>query len=193
MDISVSGRHTEVPDRVRKAASDKIGKLSKYLDGMDRADVVFDHQRNPRIAASEVCEVTLEGHGHHVRAKVSAQDQLAAVDLVVEKLEHQLTKLKRKLVDRNHGREGKPSGNGDARPADDVVSQLAADAALDGAAVPRIVKAKRFDLDPMTADEAAQRMDLLGHEFFFFTDLATGRAAIVYRRGDGDVGLIEQS
>ena len=56
----------------------------------------------------------------------------------------------------------------------------------------RIVKSKRFAMMPMTPEEAAQRMDLLGHGFFFFTNLDTRRAAVVYRRGDGDVGLIDE-
>jgi ribosomal subunit interface protein len=67
---------------------------------MDRAEVHFSEERNPRIAAKEVCEVSLDGRGHHVRCKVAAADGFAAVDLAVEKLEHQLYRLKSKLVPR---------------------------------------------------------------------------------------------
>ena len=100
MEITVSARHTDISPALRAAAEEKIGRLSRFLDGMDRAEVHFSEEHNPRIAAKEVCEVSLEGHGHHVRCKVAASDGFAAIDLAVEKLEHQLYKLKSKLVPR---------------------------------------------------------------------------------------------
>src|SRR3569832_1342330 len=72
---------------------------------MDRAEVHFLEERNPRIAdKKDVCEVTIEGHGHHVRTKVAAGDPFSAVDAAAQKLEHQLHKLKTKLVGRSHPR-----------------------------------------------------------------------------------------
>ncbi|MEO6317189.1 MAG: ribosome-associated translation inhibitor RaiA [Acidimicrobiales bacterium] len=104
MEITVSARHTDISPALRAAAEEKIGRLSRFLDGMDRAEVHFSEEHNPRISAKEVCEVTLEGHGHHVRCKTAAADGFAAVDLAVDKLEHQLTRLKSKLVPRKGGR-----------------------------------------------------------------------------------------
>lgn len=183
MDIAVSSRNTEVSDALRAATEDKIGRLARFLDGMERAEVHFSEERNPRIADKEVCEVTLEGHGHHVRCKVSAPDGFAAVDRAVEKLEHQLHKLKTKLVRRNHVgvRRGPPSF-ADTDGDDE-----------DGGSGVRIVKTKRFTIKPMTPEEAVLQMDLLGHDFFFFTNALTERAAVVYRRDDGDVGLIDEA
>jgi putative sigma-54 modulation protein len=106
LEITVSARHTDISPALRAAAEDKIGRLSRFLDGMDRAEVHFSEEHNPRIAAKEVCEVTLEGHGHLVRCKASAADGFAAVDVAVEKLEHQLYKLKSKLVPRKARRNG---------------------------------------------------------------------------------------
>ncbi len=100
----MSARHTTLSPALRAAAEDKIGRLSRFLDGMDRAEVHFSEEHNPRISAKEVCEVTLEGHGHHVRCKVAAADGFAAIDLAVEKLEHQLYRLKSKLVPRKSRR-----------------------------------------------------------------------------------------
>lgn len=100
LEITVSARHTDISPALRAAAEEKIGRLSRFLDGMDRAEVHFFEEHNPRIAAKEVCEVSLEGHGHHVRCKVAAADGFAAIDLAVEKLEHQLYRLKSKLVPR---------------------------------------------------------------------------------------------
>jgi putative sigma-54 modulation protein len=182
VDITVSSRHADVSPALRSAVADKIGRLDRFLDGMERADVHFSEERNRRIAAREVCEVTLEGHGHHVRAKVAAPDQFAAVDLAVAKLEHQLTRLKTKLVRRNHG--SRVSANGKGTTVAEVSTE---------GGDPRIVKVKRFAMKPMPPDEAALQMDLLGHSFFFFSNATTGKAAVVYRRADGDVGLIDEA
>jgi putative sigma-54 modulation protein len=169
---------------------------------MDHAEVHFSEHRNKRNADKEVCEVTLEGHGHHVRCKVSAPDGFAAVDRAVEKLEHQLHKLKTKLLKSKRNHEGRRRGADRTRPlSDDVLGDGALDgvatAVLDGrsadGAAPRIVKSKRFTIKPMTPDEAVLQMDLLGHDFFFFTNADTERAAVVYRRSDGDVGLIDEA
>lgn len=195
MEVTVSARHTEVPERLRLAAEEKIGKLGRFVEGMDRAEVHFTTHRNPRIAEPELCEVTLEGHGHFVRAKVAATDGYVAIDKAVAKLEQQLHKLKTKLQRQKKGTGKKPAAvPADALVSDTLVLDAPADDAVDTAApaLPKIVKVKRFAPMGMTADEAAQRMDLLGHGFFFFTNLDTGRSAVVYRREDGDIGLIDE-
>lgn len=195
MEVTVSARHTEVPERLRVVAEEKIGRLARYVEGMDRAEVHFTTHRNPRIAEPELCEVTLEGHGHHVRAKVAAADGYIAVDKAVAKLEQQLHKLKTKLQRqrKGNGKAARAAAPGDLVP-DDLAAAVATEeeVAPAGANLPKIVKVKRFAPVGMTADEAAQRMDLLGHGFFFFTNLDTGRAAVVYRREDGDIGLIDE-
>ena len=185
MQVTVSSRHTDVPDSLRTVAEEKIGRLDRFLDGMDRAEVHFSEERNPRITDREICEVTLEGHGHYVRCKVHAPDGFVAIDRAVAKLEQQLHKLKTKLKRRNHA---------GARVLATTPAEVEAEPALprDGSGGLRIVKSKRFAMMPMTPEEAAQRMDLLGHGFFFFTNLDTRRSAVVYRRDDGDVGLIDE-
>ena len=177
MDVSVSSRHIELSEALRAAAEEKIGRLDRFLEGMNRAEVHFFEEKNPRIAAKDVCEVTMEGRGHHVRVKAAAQDPFAAIDLAVEKLEHQLHKLKTKLLGRNHPKKGRTVTNG--TPAE-----------LDTA---RIVKAKRFVMEPMSPDDAVLQMELLGHDFYFFSNTETGRTGVVYRRRSGDVGLIDEA
>ena len=125
LEITVSARHTDISPALRAAAEEKIGRLSRFLDGMDRAEVHFSEEHNPRIAAKEVCEVSLDGHGHHVRCKAAAADGFAAIDLAVEKLEHQLYKLKSKLVPRK-ARRGGPDAGIEADPeteGDELVEQ----------------------------------------------------------------------
>ena len=194
MQVTVSRRNTEVSESLRVMAEEKIGRLGRFVDGLDHAEVHFWEHKNPRIADKEVCEVTIEGHGHHVRCKVQAPDGFQAVDKAYEKLEHQLHKLKTKLNRRKHG---EPKGHkkvdalGAVAVAEPVIEADDTDESLhDG---PRIVKSKRFAIHPMTAEEAAQRMELIGHGFFFFTNAETSRSAVVYRREDGDVGLIDEA
>lgn len=188
MDVSVSSRNIELTEALRDVATEKIGRLGRFLDGMDRAEVHFFEERNPRIADKDVCEVTMDGHGHHVRAKVSAADPFAAVDAAVNKLEQQLHKLKTKLVGRSHHRAPQPVTNGGGDVAS-LVDGLDEDVTANGY---RIVKSKRFTMKPMTPEEAVLQMDLLGHSFYFFSNAETGRSAVVYHRSAGDVGLIDE-
>jgi putative sigma-54 modulation protein len=195
VEITVSSRHTEVSEALRASAVEKIDRLSRFVEGMDRAEIHFSQHRSSRNPDREVCEVTLHGHGHHVRCKVSAPDGFAAVDKAVEKLEHQLHKLKSKLVRRTH------SNGKRVAKADGVAVALDDDLGLDDADVAtgadidglRIVKTKSFAIKPMTPTEAVMQMDLLAHDFFLFTNAETDHAAVIYRRDDGDVGLIDQA
>ncbi len=199
MEITVGGRKVEVSRSVREAVEEKVGRLGRFLDGMERADVVFTEERNPRISEKEVCEVTLYGHGHVVRARAAASETLAALDLVVGKLTHRLEKLKGKLVSRSHPRRhgwgDHLTAGGTLLDTDDVGSAHleSAEEGTEGPEEIRIVRSKQFAIKPMTPEEAALQMELLGHDFFLFTNAETSGAAVVYRRNDGDVGLIEGS
>ena len=184
MDIAIRTRNVALPDTIRGTVDEKVRRVSRFLEGMERADVCFTEQRNPRIADKEVCEVTMHGHGHIVRAHATGPDVLTAVDRVVDKLEHRLTRLKGRLIDRSHPRRnGSVSSGADHAHLDDDI-----EAPGDH---PRIVKTKRFEIKPMTPEEALLQMDLLGHDFFFFMNAETSSPAVVYRRTDGNVGLID--
>jgi len=214
--IRVSARHTKISDREHDLITEKIERLSKFLPGMDRAEVHFSEERNPRIVDKEVCEVTLEGHGHHVRCRANGVDHLTAVDLAVEKLENKLHKLKTKLLPkpRHRGsarlrRAGVPAGVPELLDPDEAVDLAFADGPAaaqfeDGAALDsdpgttdlevgaHIVKMKTVEKLVLAPEDAAQRMDLMEHGFYFFINSVTGQPAVVYRRADGDVGLIDQ-
>jgi putative sigma-54 modulation protein len=194
--VTVSRRHTEVSEGLRAVTEEKIGRLARFVEGLDYAEVHFWEHKNPRIADKEVCEVTIEGHGHHVRCKVQAPDGYQAVDKAYDKLEHQLHKLKTKLRRRYQGAPKAKKGTDRLTTLGAVVTvepEVSADGEEEVHVGPRIVKAKRFAMHPMTAEEAADRMELIGHGFFFFTNAETSRAAVVYRREDGDVGLIDEA
>lgn len=193
MRIAIRHRHIDVPDDLRAAVEAKLARLARHLggsDAVDQADVLFTEERNPRIADKEVCEVTLHAAaagGLIVRAKAAAPEQLQAVDRVVDKLEHRLEKAKGRFSARSHPR----------RPplVDSPPDRASAYGAVDGADEDqaRIVKTKQFAIKQMTPEEASLQMELLGHDFFLFTNAETDRAAVVYRRNDGYVGLIEST
>ena len=199
MEIAIRGRNIEVTEALRTIVEDKVTRLARFFDGMERAEVKFSEERNPRIAEREVCEVTMHGHGLIVRARAAAPDTFAAVDRVVDKLEHRIEKLKGRLIDRSHPRRtasvDSPPGAGEpasgvAEVADTDAEEYAGPDELDQGRS-RIVKTKQFAIKPMTPEEAALQMDLLGHDFFFFTNAETSQAAVVYRRNDGYIGLID--
>ena len=197
MQVTVSRRHTEVSESLRVMAEEKIGRLARFVDGLDHAEVHFSEHKNPRIADKEVCEVTIEGHGHHVRCKVQAPDGFQAVDKAYDKLEHQLHKLKTKLRQRYQGapkaKKGVDSLGAVVAPPEASLDTVVVDEEPEAPGAPQIVKSKRFAMFPMSAEEAVERMELIGHGFFFFTNAETSRAAVVYRRDDGQVGLIDEA
>lgn len=182
--MTVRGRNVEVTDRLRSAAEEKITRLCRHHEGWEHAEVHFSEERNPRISAKEVCEATLRGHGRIIRAKAASADALGSLDRVVDKLEHQIEKLKSRLMSRAHPRRHQiDSGGPDGED----------DSSEDEQGPARIVKTKQFDIKPMTPEEAALQMDALGHDFYLFSNADTGVAAVVYRRNDGDIGLIDAS
>lgn len=207
LQIRVSARHTSVRDRDRDLIIEKIDRLAKFLPGMDSAHVHFSAERNPRIVDKEVCEVTLEGHGHHVRCTANGPDHLTAVDRAIAKLENKLHKLKtrlaRKPTHRDHSKAKLWAQEPSELPADLLPGEQAEEVAgaVNGEAVAdaaeaseyRIVKMKQVEKLVLVPEEAALRMDLVSHDFYFFTNADTGRAAVVYRRDDGDIGLIDET
>lgn len=200
MQVTVSNRrHSEVSEALRSAATDKIGRLERFLEGMDRAEVHFSEQKSRKVNEREVCEVTLEGHGHVVRCKVAAADSFAAVDLAVEKLEHQLHRLRTRVRRKpNHARRGKGErGEAERNGALDTAVEDDERSMADDAYVTRagelVVKKKSFAIAPISVDDAVLQMELIGHPFYFFNNAATGKAAVLYQRDDGKLGLIDQA
>ena len=118
-----------------------------------------------------------------MKAHAAAAEPEAALDLVVDKVEHQVSKIKDKRVKRSHPR-GRLHHNG-------LGEVIPIEADFDHQEEAKFVKTKQFVATPMDAEEAAVQMDLLGHDFYLFTNVETGHAAVVYRRNDGHLGLIE--
>lgn len=187
MDIEVRGKNRPVPSRLKAAAQEKVARIAKFTHDAGRVEVDFSESKNPRVANAQLCEITVHLKRHFVKAHATAPEPEAALDLALDKVEHQVSRIKDKRVSRSHPRRRHVAeANGAGLVAfDDDDEDVEADA--------RIVKTKRFTAKPMDPEEAALQLDLLGHDFFLFTNTETGHAAVLYRRHDGHFGLIETS
>jgi len=188
VDIIVKAKNCEVPVRLKEDAVSKVAHATRFYDRLHDIEMVFSEEHNPRIAESARVEVTARTKRHLIRALGSAGDHRGALDVAVERFERQLARYKARLIDRS--RKGKR-----ARAARHMEASL--DEAVSAAPpeeswpTPKIVRIKRFELTPMLPDDAAVQLELLGHDFFLFTHAETGRCNVVYRRRDGELGLIE--
>jgi len=104
MNVDVLGSHKSVPDAVKERTVAKVGRLGKIAPLLEEAEVRLKKDSEGSAATSWACQAVLRGHGHEIRGHAEASDALAAVDAVVEKLEHQVERLKGKLIDRSHPR-----------------------------------------------------------------------------------------
>ena len=192
MDIVVKTRHVEVSDRFRSTAHEKLGKVERLDPGLQRVDVEVSKELNPRLVDRAFrVELTCRGKGPVIRAEASAEDKFAALDVALGKLE---ARLRRAADRRTDWKKHEKAGAG--APAADLAAQVEAPAVgdLDQWSVPddgpMIVREKAHEAAPMTLDQALYEMELVGHDFFLFVDLGTGRPSVVYRRRAYDYGVI---
>ena len=181
MEIRVHGKRMNVGDDLRLLAEEKVARSSRVFEGIGSVDVEFTDEQNPRLAP-ERCrvEITSKAAGQLVRVEAAGFDHRSALDLAVDKFERQLAKLKGRLVER-HRRAADKHLNGTSLGVEEI----------DGTADLRIERVKRFVVKPMTPEEAALQMELLGHSFYLFLNADTERYSVLYRRRSGSLGLIE--
>lgn len=176
MRVVVKGKNLEVTDALRSYAESKIEKVEKFLTGDKEvlAEVLLRTEREQHIA-----ELTLDLRGLILRGEGKTTDMYASIDEAVERVERQFAKFKAKIQRRMQGpkiSEIEVEGSSQAEALDEA---------------PRIVRTKRFAFKPMDIEEAAMQMEMLGHDFFVFANGATEEVNVIYRRRDGNYGLIE--
>lgn len=176
MRITVKGKNMPVTDSLQQYAEKKVEKLGKHFQNLKAAQVTTSMQRNLHIV-----EISLEGDGITLRGEERSSDMYASIDLVVEKLESQAKRFKGKLAGRVHP--GAP-------PKEHIPAQ-AEDETDAEKGIPKIVRTKKFPLKPMPPEEAAMQMELLNHDFFIFLNTDTDSVSVIYKRHDGNYGLIE--
>ncbi len=168
MEILVRGKNIDVSPALKTYAEKKLSKIDKYLrQSALSCQATFSTERD-----NHVLEVTVTLNGYLLRAEESARDAFSVVDLVMEKLEKQIEKYRTKILKRDKAELPLPNHSY-------------------GQETGRIVRVKRFAIKPMPPEEATMQMELLGHDFFVFQNAETGSVNVVYRRKDGDYGLIE--
>ncbi|NPD32913.1 ribosome-associated translation inhibitor RaiA [Berryella wangjianweii] len=189
MSITVTGRKMTVSDALRSYAEEKIGASMKVMaiDPLN-AEVVLHVEKNPAIAARCCCEVTLHTKGHVVRVEEVEEDMYAAIDVAAAKVVRQLRKYKTRVVDRKLRVDATPlksPAEGAAFDPDRLMSELAAD--------DEVVRVKTIEFEPLTEEEALVKIDLLGHDFFAYTDRDSGAVCVLYRRDAGAYGVLRQA
>lgn len=187
MRLTVRSRNGAVPEKLKVHAEKKVAKLQKYFSGIQSIDLVDATERGLHVV-----EINLEGDGLFLRSEERGSDLYAAVDTAVDKMERQIKRFRERI---KHGRRHPgPVKAAGVEKAAAMVQSLAAespDAEEDVRKLPDIVRRKRFPVKPMSADEAAAQMELVDHDFFLFLNEENGAVSVLYRRRDGEYGLIE--
>jgi putative sigma-54 modulation protein len=173
----IAKNNVEVSETLKAYVEKKVGKLGRYLPIIDEGKVEISHEGTKLPEQRFTVQVTLDSKGVLIRAQEKSKDIRTAVDKVVDVLSKRIERYKGKLYDK--GRGVSFARQGAAIEAEETESPK------------RVVKSKRFLVKPMPVDEAIRQMELLGHDFFLFIDADTERLNLLYRREDGDYGLIE--
>jgi putative sigma-54 modulation protein len=185
---NLTARNLELSDRLRSQIERKLRRLDRLTQDGDEADVELIAKASHSTDTAQVAEVTLRRNGDVLRSSAAGATSIAALDVVIDKLERQLVRTKEK------------PGSVRKRQADEVTSVLHREAlgTIDPDAPdrpdggqPLVVKAKRFAMQPMFEEDAIAQMEELGHAFFVFLDAETDAVAVVYRRSAGGYGLIQ--
>lgn len=172
MKFTIVGKNIALTDALKDTVERKLGKLDKYLNPDAQVHATLSVQKN-----RQTIEVTIPSAGMLLRGEEVTEDMYASIDNVVEKLERQIRKHKTKLEKRMHESALRFSDITPLEPETDNE--------------PKIVRTKKFAFKPMDAEEAVLQMDLLGHNFFVFMNSDTNEVNVVYKRKDGNYGLIE--
>jgi putative sigma-54 modulation protein len=177
MRLHVKGKNLDVPPAIKEYAESKLAKLDRHLHETAQVELELSMERNPSIAEAHVAEATVWTKGPVVRARESASDMKASIDLLVRKLERRVKRAREKRRP-NFGRlRGSTAPENPSRESESEES--------------RIVRTKQFALKPMSPEEAVLQLELLGHDFFVFRNADSDEVNVLYRRRDGNYGLIE--
>jgi putative sigma-54 modulation protein len=178
LQIRVKGKNIEVTEALREHAVDKVSKIQKLGLEVREIEVTLLVEKNPSIRQNQLAEINIFGNSGVIRAVGRDRDMYIAIDQAVAKVQRQMSKYHGKQIDRTQAH---PSAlrthTAEAHEAEDLA--------------PSIVKLKGIPRKPMTPEEAVLQMETLGHDFFVFTNSETDNTNIVYRRIDGNYGLLD--
>lgn len=173
MAITVRGKNIDITPALKEYVEKRVGKVTKYFDGLGEITAVLTVEKGRHIV-----EVTVPLNGILLRGEESTTDMYTSIDLVIEKLEKQIEKYKTRMARKMRG----------GFKAEYVAAKVPAQVEEDDV---RVVRTKRFAIKPMDVEEAIMQMDLIHHDFYVFSNSDTEQVNVVYRRKDGNYGLIE--
>jgi ribosomal subunit interface protein len=189
MDLTVKSRNGKITERQRKHIEEKLGKLGRYMDQITSATVEVRTEQQRQAGEVHRVQVTLTGdRGVILRAEEQSADLYGAIDEVQGVLQRQIQRYKEKYWRRERQRrqDEKVAASETAAVA---VEDVSPEEDAPGREV-EVIRTKQFTLRPMFTDDAIEQMELLGHNFFVFQDAETSRFSVLYRRRDGNYGMI---
>ena len=176
MQVNVTAKHMVLTDAIKEYAEKKVTKISKYFDDIMDIQVHLEVQKNLHIA-----EVLVDVKGIFLKGYEKSEDMYASIDIAVDKIEKQLVKYKERLKNRKNSE----------RNHEDTLKLNVYDTNTMMDAEPRVIVSKSIPSKPMDIDEAVMQMDLLNKNFFIFRNSQSSEINVVYKRDDGQIGLIE--
>jgi putative sigma-54 modulation protein len=173
VDLSVFTRNMEMTPRLSEYVEQKVEKLDRYLPSIDEARVDLTVENTRNAAHSQVAQLTVRVRGKILRAEERNEDMFASIDAVLDKMHRQIARYKGRRRDRVYVA-------AEEVPVDEEVEETG-----------EIVRVKRFEVLPMSPEEAIEQMELLGHSFYIFLNADEDAINLVYKRGDGNYGLLQ--
>jgi putative sigma-54 modulation protein len=173
MELTIKAKNMELTPTVRQLIESKLGKLGRHLPDVREYKVEIAQEKTKTSKEHFVVQITIESHGTLLRGAERGEDLPVAIKKVASVINRQIERFKGKLYEKGRG----------TSPKDKMVEEAPP--------VGKVVKVKRFQVKPMSAAEAIDQMELLGHDFFLFFNADSEELNLLYRRHDGDYGLIE--
>ncbi len=176
MEIQLFTRNMELTPRLQEYVEKKVSKLGRYLPNITDVRVDLSVENTRSSAHRQVAQLTIRTPRAILRAEERASDMFAAIDAALDKMRRQITRYKTRRQDRWQRAEGEEWEETTLPPEESISG--------------KVVRVKRFEMVPMTTEEAIEQMELLGHQFFVFLNAEEGGINVIYRRQDGNYGLI---
>ena len=188
MDLRIRGKNLELNDETRTYVERKINRLGRHLPGISTVVVELAHANARSQDSRVVAQITLDVKGDVLRAEERGANAMAAVDSVIDVMDRRVERYKSKVY---RSKQARRAARRDATKAGDLDlsdEEPSGDVAIEEE---KVVRVKRFPIKPMAVDEAVFQMELLGHDFFLFLDSDSNGPQLLYRRKDGQYGLIQ--
>jgi len=193
MQIVVSGKNIHLSPSLKDYAEKKLASIKKYFDHIIEVDITLSVDEVKDQGRSKVCEVTVWANGIVVRGKKASEDLYASIDMVADKIERQVKKYKEKLKDipRRHNSRNDQQAMHSVLAFSGSLPTSTSDVETKADRNPRIIRSGTFPIKPMFSDEAAEQLELLKQGFYVFSNAETNKINVIYKRSDGNFGLIE--